>query len=399
MKMKSIALFLMLLIATAHKHAHAVLGRIDVDDDPGGLGRLSAIPLALLIVALSGQAVAAPASFERDWIRLGVTAVVLGAVISYNTWDVPILWGAFSLAFLAGVLAGATAVLDALRERLRQLAILGLVAVLLYLPYFIGYERQALGVGLVSERTMFGSLVVLFGPLLVLVAVAGVVAAVQLWRLDETAGLPRWIPIAGPVVGLGLVALREPTLGFLVAALGLWLPVLWSRVRLGAPPAATMTALLAVAGYAVGALTLTVLGSAVLPGVAGFNFMLAAMAVGGLFSFPDRVSFAWGLFASFVAALLCMGLPAVLGRTSWGAIGSSRAGPVPACRLGQVAQRLPLRCSYAKAMASRVAEPLLADSGKMLRGPIWASRPVAARALPRSFCTAHKSKAISRRCN
>src|SRR5205823_18946 len=148
----------------------------------------------------------------------------------------------------AGVLAGATAVLDALRERLRQLAILGLVAVFLYLPYFIGYERQALGVGLVSERTMFGSLVVLFGPLLVLVAVAGVVAAVQLWRLDETAGLPRWIPIAGPVVGLGLVALREPTLGFLVAALGLWLPVLWSRVRLGAPPAATMTALLAVAG-------------------------------------------------------------------------------------------------------------------------------------------------------
>ncbi|MBX9942645.1 MAG: urea transporter [Reyranella sp.] len=67
-------------------------------------------------------------------------------------------------------------------------------------------------------------------------------------------------------------------------------------------------ALLAVAGYVVGALTLTALGSAVLPSLTGFNFMLAAMAVGGLFAFPDRASFAWGLFAAVVAALLCVAL-------------------------------------------------------------------------------------------
>ncbi len=67
-------------------------------------------------------------------------------------------------------------------------------------------------------------------------------------------------------------------------------------------------ALLAVTGYVVGALTLAALGSAVLPSLTGFNFMLAAMAVGGLFAFPDRVSFAWGLFASMVAALLCVAL-------------------------------------------------------------------------------------------
>lgn len=67
-------------------------------------------------------------------------------------------------------------------------------------------------------------------------------------------------------------------------------------------------AVLAVAGYAVGALTLTALGSAVLPSLTGFNFMLAAMAVGGLFAFPDRASFAWGLFAALVAALFCVAL-------------------------------------------------------------------------------------------
>lgn len=67
-------------------------------------------------------------------------------------------------------------------------------------------------------------------------------------------------------------------------------------------------ALLAVAGYAAGALTLTALGSAVLPSLTGFNFMLAAMAVGGLFAFPGRASFGWGLFASVVAALFCVAL-------------------------------------------------------------------------------------------
>ena len=73
-------------------------------------------------------------------------------------------------------------------------------------------------------------------------------------------------------------------------------------------------ALLCVAGYVVGALTLALLGSTVRAEVAGFNFILAAIAIGGVYSFPDRVSFAWALFAAFAAALLCMGFPGLLGR-------------------------------------------------------------------------------------
>ena len=69
-------------------------------------------------------------------------------------------------------------------------------------------------------------------------------------------------------------------------------------------------ALLAVGGYVAGALTLFLLGSSVSPGATGFSFMLAAMAVGGVFTFPDRASFAWGLFAAVVAALICMAFPA-----------------------------------------------------------------------------------------
>ena len=187
-----------------------------------------AIPLGLLIVALAVQAIAAPASFGHDWLRLGVTAVVLGAVIPSNTWDVPIFWGAFGLAFLAGVAAGETGTRSALVERLRQLGIVALLAVALYVPYFVGYSSQPLGFGFVSERTLFGSLFVLFGPLLILSAIAGAAAAYRLWRLDEGAGPFRWISIAGVWLGLVLGVLREPTLGFLLAALGLWLPVAWA---------------------------------------------------------------------------------------------------------------------------------------------------------------------------
>lgn len=208
-----------------------------------------AIPLALLIIALAAQAVAAPASFGNDWLRLVVAGVVLGAVIPSNTWDVPIFWGTFGLAFLSGVLAGEAVPRRVLLDRLRQLGVIVLIGLLLYLPPYIpGYMSQPLAIGVVTERTMFGSLLVLFGPLLVLTTVAGLVAAYKMWRFDEGAGMPGWLPFAGAAIGLPLVPLGEPTLGLLLASLALWLPVAWSRTRLGAPPAATVAALLVIAG-------------------------------------------------------------------------------------------------------------------------------------------------------
>jgi len=208
-----------------------------------------AIPLGLLIVALAAQALAAPASFGSDWLRLGVSAVALAAVITSNTWDVPVFWGVFGLAFLAGVLAGGAGLRQALLERLARLGIVFGLALLLCIPYVPGYMSQPLAIGMTAERTMFGSLFVLFGPLLVLTAFAGAVAGFRLWRMDEGGGMPGWLPLAGAGVGLLIaVALREPTLGFLIGSLSLWLPVTWARVRLGAPPAATIAALLAVAG-------------------------------------------------------------------------------------------------------------------------------------------------------
>jgi urea transporter len=67
-------------------------------------------------------------------------------------------------------------------------------------------------------------------------------------------------------------------------------------------------ALLCVCGYVVGAGAVWAMGSSVASGVVGYNFMLAPMAVAGLFAFPDRVSFLWGLFTALLSAILTIAL-------------------------------------------------------------------------------------------
>ena len=131
-----------------------------------------AIVLDLLIVALAldpwlGE--------ERpiDWVRTGVTATVMAALVAASTWDVPTFWGLF-------VLAGA---LDAwrrhrdseqLRARLPALLLPVACALGLVVPYFVGYQSQRLGLGLVEERTPVVSILILFGPALAAATLLGV---------------------------------------------------------------------------------------------------------------------------------------------------------------------------------------------------------------------------------
>lgn len=256
-----------------------------------------AIPLAILIATLAAQAITRRTPFFRndpayppetdeqagaasrphretrgtDWIRFGLTAVVLGAVIPFNTWDLPVLWGLFGLSVLLPSLIGRAA--DAvdpgrpplegrpartapdgrwgpIRDRAAELGLLAVLAVALFAPYlFIGYTSQPLGLGLTRERTLFGSLFVLFGPLLLLPLFAGVSAALADMRGSAARNSPTTVIQAlGVLAGLTLVVAREPTLGFLVASLGLWLPLVWIRVREEVSPQAVSTALLTCIG-------------------------------------------------------------------------------------------------------------------------------------------------------
>jgi YYY domain-containing protein len=210
-----------------------------------------AIPLALLVATLASHEVAIVAPLSQDRIRLGVSAIVLGAVIPSNTWDVPVLWGIFALALLTAIIRrGAFDNLPS-RTRLVDIGLAFALAVSLYAPYFVGYVSQPLGLGFTSERTYFGTLVVLFGPLVVLAFAGGAVgvtrSAVARARLPEGKVLTG-LAVAGLLFGVVLAGLGEPTLGYLVASLVLWGVLGWQRARLAASPASVATALLALVG-------------------------------------------------------------------------------------------------------------------------------------------------------
>jgi YYY domain-containing protein len=210
-----------------------------------------AIPLCILVATLAAHEVIIDGPLVPDRVRLVVTAVVLGAVIPSNTWDVPVLWGIFALALLVAVVRRQAFSARVLWARFGELGVVIALAVALYIPYFIGYVSQPLGIGIVSERTPFGSLLVLFGPLIVLAFAGGAVgmlrAGLASSDLPEARAL-MGIGAAGVVVGIVCVVLREPTLGFVLATLAMWAVLAWYRARLASSPASVATALLVLVG-------------------------------------------------------------------------------------------------------------------------------------------------------
>ncbi|MFO1080196.1 MAG: urea transporter [Reyranellaceae bacterium] len=180
----------------------------------------------------------------------------------------------------------------------------------------------AFTVELIAVAALGGLLVALVTP-----ALAG-----WLWRLNRLPGLSAgfvvvaWL-MALVVQGAGVLVPTVPPvhpglspswLGAFFTSLGwfLFTPHPVAGVLLFAVLVATSRylALLAVGGYAVGVLSLAELGIAVQPELIGFNLMLAAMAVGGTFAFPDRTSFGCGMLAAVLAALLAAAMAGPLGR-------------------------------------------------------------------------------------
>ncbi len=221
----------------------------------------TAIPLDLAIVALA----VAPWLDRREaesLPRTVVAAIVLGALIAANTWDVPTFFG---LLLLAGALeawrrSGSAA---DLRRRVAFVLAPPVLAPLAVAPYFVGYESQRLGLGVVGERTPLASMLILFGPaLIVTLALAG-------WmRLDKPNPLTPFpegkggplelLPLpfreggwgvrlaAGAALG-ALLLLQEPTLvmlGLVGMALG-WAGWPWLRAGSGWPSRREASALFA----------------------------------------------------------------------------------------------------------------------------------------------------------
>ncbi|MSQ23729.1 MAG: hypothetical protein EXR58_04125 [Chloroflexi bacterium] len=214
----------------------------------GLIGALAIVPLYKGLAA-SKDAVGGGDGSRTLAIQIGAQAVVLGAVIPTNTWDVPTLWGVFAAGTIGGGLVQLGRSWPLVGQGLRRVGLILGLAVALYLPYLVGYQSPPLGLSLVvGERTPLGSLMILFGVLLVLPVIAGLV---ELSRSDGAlSGRIRFVAIGGIALG-GLLSLGgQPTLGVLFALLILWALVLGGRLSRARSALSIAAAAFALAGLA-----------------------------------------------------------------------------------------------------------------------------------------------------
>lgn len=177
-----------------------------------------AIPFVLLIVALAASRWLDEESWpDLPWLMFG--GVALATLIPASTWDVPAFWGIYLLA----------AVADAWRRegnrqkmlaRLPALALPVGIAFVLAVPYFVGYQSQPLGLGVVRDRTPLISMLILFGPALLVSGLYAVWLASRGDVLGDDArvGLGRLIVVIGLLL-VGLSLFGEAMFALLVAVL------------------------------------------------------------------------------------------------------------------------------------------------------------------------------------
>ncbi|MCB0252521.1 MAG: hypothetical protein KDI55_02215 [Anaerolineae bacterium] len=130
------------------------------------------IALALLLharqPASSGRGDRLGSRFPLGWTGFGLAALCLGGLAFLNTWDFPIylfLVGAALAVRLAWNRGGIT--WGAVGEALLLVLMLGVAGVLLYLPFYVGFQSQAGGIlPNFLFPTRLSQFFVMFGPLL-----------------------------------------------------------------------------------------------------------------------------------------------------------------------------------------------------------------------------------------
>lgn len=183
------------------------------------------LPFVMMTLGLGLNLLMAGRSPGRyDLLLLGL---VVGGLIFLNTWDGPIY-----LAALVGV--------EALRRVIQNEgrlhagdwlslivfgAILALIALIAYLPFFIGFRSQAAGLlPNLIQPTYFPQLFIMMGPVLLL---AGAFTMLEVWR-GSRAGRMNWsLGIQAALGALGLLILLMLVLTFISALV----PELAARVQ------------------------------------------------------------------------------------------------------------------------------------------------------------------------
>ena len=177
-----------------------------------------AIPFVLLIVALAASRWIDAESWP-DLPSLLLGGAALGTLIPASTWDVPAFWGLYLLASVGDAWRREGS-REKVLARLPALLLPVVVAFLIAVPYFVGYQSQPLGLGVVKDRTPLTSMLILFGPALLVAALyaAWLISRGDLVSDDARAGLGRVILVIG-VLLVGLSVVGEAMFALLAAVL------------------------------------------------------------------------------------------------------------------------------------------------------------------------------------
>ncbi len=187
-----------------------------------------ALPFTVLVIGLMLNLLLrrrAPSASE-----LLLYGLAVGGLTFLNAWDGPIyLFGLAGVEALRRLMTSDRGKLLAvdLLALIRFGASLALVALLAYLPYFVGFRSQAGGIlPNLRHPTQFQQFFIMFGPLLLVVSAY---LAVEVWRghrarrLDWRFGLAAggalWLALAGLMTALSLAILPEESsapLGLLI---------------------------------------------------------------------------------------------------------------------------------------------------------------------------------------
>jgi YYY domain-containing protein len=177
----------------------------------------TALPLLLLILGLT----LALLLERRPWREpplVFVAALSLGVPLAANTWDVATFWAFYGLT---GLLVGWRLVVCGERPIWRPFVwTLGPIplGILLFSPYFVGYASQPLGLALVTDQTPLISLLIIFGPLLLLCSLLGL----RLLRQGAHKRPAGWQALLlGGLAALGLAAAGRSTAALALALLSL----------------------------------------------------------------------------------------------------------------------------------------------------------------------------------
>ncbi len=224
-----------------------------------------AIPLVLLAVALAlatwqGRSKLRWDSHRRPWFGL-LLALVFGGLAFQNAWDVVTFSGLLTVAVFARN-ARRGPVLRALRDSAGFLGPVGIVSVLTYLPWYLGFSSQAEGIfPYIGAGTLPTHALLQFGPVLAAAALLFTWAYVKTGRraFADFATVSLWAPMVPFLVWLLVSTARGELQAGMDArggggwitlaafALGAWAAVtatlaLATRWRAGAPVAAVVAA-------------------------------------------------------------------------------------------------------------------------------------------------------------